>query len=607
MLSTKNKIFPLSMVQVSAMFLIAFLVSGCVTTHSIDRKSLRKAEALETREKEVSLKTSPWVTGTVIFMALGVAYVVVEYEKRRSARGDDSLCGNGNELKDGACYPTLTYAVNTLYNNLVGGYGDLATKHCGKIKSSTSNARYVLSNNPSDPQKVIARYANYLGWCVDEVKGKAVPYKWVEVKEFDIVDYSLLFTKNSNRPLDGDIIVSPFVFNGFFPYANFEVDDSDIPKGGFPWVFIWAGDNRFFEDDPFKNLEDSKVEFLIANLEKGIDNFAILTSSTGDSLRCVNGSDSKRKFPDSYYELICSRFIAFPFITRTVPTDEQLEGTTLGRFAKVLETLDPFFRDGVGTSFSAAGVGVVLTAIMKIYDLQRADQALDILFAAATPVKGASSVVNLEALFNANEILRTKDKTLGVLGLKFALFSTPLPYKGDSVNVVLVDNFGRPLNVGFDVARSYGFQSVVCKTFCSNHKLTNWLSVDFGDNLIGTGFHLGNLSLSFKENVNGSKDFFGNHLGSGSVERSVTSLSYKTKFVELSSYKDDRNAKAFGLGIDGSVYSHSVKFNLPLKKVHFDLSLTSKEFSGSVNAGGYSLDLANIKQKDITFKAVIPF
>ena len=522
-----------------------------------------------------------------------------------------SICRDGFVVNGDVCDPTFLYTFTTAFNNLVPGYGDLATNYCERIKSSSSNVRYVLSNNAGDHQKSVARYAKLLAQCIEEVEGKKVAHKWLEIIEIpNAGSSSSLFTGGDYEPLAGDIIVAPLLFNGGFSHASFEVPEDDIPAGGFSWVSISAGDNDDDLDDPFRNLSVEAVERLIANIDKGVDNFAILTSSTGNYLRCVDGSDSKREFPERYYTSICPYFIAFPFRTLVPPTAEQLEGTTNRKFFDILYAgLDPDFESGTGTSFSSAGVGVILTAIMKIYDLQRADQALDILFAAAVPTEGigARGVVNLEMLFNAEGILRTLDDTLGILGLKTALQSMSLPFGSNSIEIKMTDNFGRPLNVGFDVARSYGFQSVVCKTFCSNHKLTNWLSVDFGDNLIGTGFHLGNLSLSFKENVNGSKDFFGNHLGSGSVERSVTSLSYKTKFVELSSYKDDRNAKAFGLGIDGSVYSHSVKFNLPLKKVHFDLSLTSKEFSGSVNAGGYSLDLANIKQKDITFKAVIPF
>ena len=521
-----------------------------------------------------------------------------------------SICRDGFVVNGNVCDPTFLYTFTTAFNNLVPSYGDLATNYCERIKSSSSNVRYIIANNAGVHQRTVARYADLLGQCIEEIKGVMTAHKWIDVMRVDDGDPIFIFEGGRFQPLAGDIIVMPVLFNSNMPQARVEVDEDDIPPGGFPWVIIHAGDNDDDLDDPFRNFAIESVEILMANLDKGVDNFAILTSSTGNYLRCVDGSDSKREFPERYYKSICPHFIAFSPRTLIPPTAEQLEGTTNRKFFDILYAgLDPGFESGGGTSLSSAGVGVILTAIMKIYDLQRADQALDILFAAAVPTEGigARGVVNLEMLFNAEGILRTLDDTLGILGLKTALQSMSLPFGSNSVEIEMTDNFGRPLNVGFDVARSYGFESVVCRTFCSNHKLTNWLSVDFGDNLIGTGFHLGNLSLSFKENVNGSKDFFGNHLGSGSVERSVTSLSYKTKFVELSSYKDDRNAKAFGLGIDGSVYSHSLKFNLPLKKVRFDLSLTSKEFSGSVNAGGYSLDLANIKQKDITLKAVIPF
>ena len=182
-----------------------------------------------------------------------------------------------------------------------------------------------------------------------------------------------------------------------------------------------------------------------------------------------------------------------------------------------------------------------------------------------------------------------------------------LPFAGNSVNVWMTDEQGRPINVTFDVVRSYGFQSTLCKTFCSHHLLTDWLSVGFGDNLMGTGLHFGGMLLSYKENVNESKDFFGNHQETGSVERSVLSAGYRSKYFEFSAYKDERHTESFGLSIDGSVESHSVRFKLPLKKVRFDLSLREQEFSGSVNAGGYNIDLADLKQQDVTFSAVIPF
>ena len=655
-MDTSNKILPFSAVKVVAVFLIASLVSGC-STHFVTISSLTGAQGEEgktSEEVEVGEDANDEggisalaVTGIVLGAAAAAGSAGGSGDGDKSTPDPDPqpkpkpmvlICENGYRNVGGRCVPnqvvcevgymnvngvcrpnppntvcregfvvnglmcdpTFAYSVEVMFNGIIPGFGDVSTNsvYCEALKSSKSKVRYVLSNNVGDHQRAVARYANYLNQCIDS-SGDA--FRWFDVVRVDnSCSGTLIFSATVCGTGSNNVIVRPLAVNGDFAYVH------EAAVGNYP-VLVSSSDNRNKVDNIFANWTREEVEILIANIKKGNDNFIIIVSS-GGSTKCLNGSDSDRVFSQEDYDLVCSRVIALGFATRATPTDEELEGTTFARLVEILNDGlgDPDFEDSIGTSFSAAAVGVVVTFIARYYDVTPS-QALDIFVASAVSTEDGFNLANIRKLFDVSGVLMSRNDALDFFGLKTALLSMSLPFSGNSVNVWMVDRSGRPINVTFDVVRSFGFQSVVCRTFCSKHMLTNWFSVDFGDDLMGAGVHFGGMSLSLKENINESKDFFGNHIDVGSVKRSVVSLGYTSKHFDFSVYKDERYTESFGLLIDGAVESHSIRFKLPLKKVRFDLSVREQEFSGSVNAGGYNLDLANLKQRDITFSAVIPF
>ena len=314
-----------------------------------------------------------------------------------------SICRDGFVFTSSGCDPTFAYAQEVFFNGIVPGFGDVSTNsvYCEALKSSKSKVRYVLSNNVGEHQRDVQRYAEYLSQCIDS---SGDTYRYFDVVRVDTSCSSdNIFRATSCGTTSNDIIVRPFAVNGNFAYVH-EEDVGDYP------ALISSGDNRYNVDDPFRNWTREEVDILIAHIKKGNDNFIIITSSTGGTLRCISGADSGRVFPQEYYDLVCPRFVGLEAATRSTPTDEELEGTTFERLSEILNNGlgDEDFEDSIGTSFSAAAVGVVVTFIARYYDVNP-DQALDI-FVASTVSENGYNVANIRKLFDVSGVLMSRGR-----------------------------------------------------------------------------------------------------------------------------------------------------------------------------------------------------